>query len=252
MSNFYHTTKGLALKLIPNQLLHRLEPGLRRIAAIPYYGNKYHCNICKTSLKQFIHLSRGDKLCPVCGSLPRHRRLWDLLHTKFMPEGHLLHFSPSRSMAKQLHARKSLDYLTTDFEGKLFTDVQYDITAIPEEDNSFDQIICYHVLEHIPDDQAAIKELYRVLKPNGHVLIQTPFKKGDIYENETVQSPTERLQHFGQEDHVRIYSANGLKERLEQNGFQVQTLIFHESDERQKKLQLKKEEIILVARKPIL
>jgi SAM-dependent methyltransferase len=249
MSNFYHTTKNLALKLIPNHLLHRLEPGLRRIAAIPYYGNKYHCNICKTSLKQFIHLDRGDELCPVCGSLPRHRRLWDLLHTDLLPKGKVLHFSPSRPMAKQLRATKSLNYLTTDYEDKLFTDVQYDITAIPEENNSFDQIICYHVLEHIPDDQAAMKELYRILKPNGHILIQTPFKEGDIYENESVQTAAERLQHFGQEDHVRIYSAKGLKERLEKTGFKVQTLTFHESDEKQKKLQLKKEETILVARK---
>ena len=64
MSNFYHTTERLLLKLIPNQLLHSLELRLRRMTAIPYDGTKYHCNICKMSLKQFIHLSRGKLQYP--------------------------------------------------------------------------------------------------------------------------------------------------------------------------------------------
>ena len=40
----------------------------------------------------------------------------------------------------------------------------FDITAIPHPDDSFDAILCIHVLEHVPDDRAAMRELARVLK----------------------------------------------------------------------------------------
>ncbi len=66
-----------------------------------------------------------------------------------------------------------------------------------------------------------MKEPFRVLKPGGTVIIQTPFKEGDIYENEAIKSPEDRKIHFYQEDHVRIYSAGVLKSRLEKVCFQL-------------------------------
>ena len=65
------------------------------------------------------------------------------------------------------------------------------------------------------------------MKPQGKCFIQTPFKEGDIYEDRSKQLKEERKQHFGQEDHVRIYSICGLKSRLENNGFKVEILSFH-------------------------
>jgi hypothetical protein len=66
-----------------------------------------------------------------------------------------------------------------------------------------------------------MRELYRVLKPKGIIYIQTPFKEGNIYEEDSVTSPEEKEKHFGQNDHVRIYSIDGLKNRLENTGFKV-------------------------------
>ena len=60
------------------------------------------------------------------------------------------------------------------------------------------------------DFESIAKELFRVLKPNGTVLIQTPFKDGEIYEDYAITSESERLIHFGQEDHVRIYSCSSV------------------------------------------
>jgi ubiquinone/menaquinone biosynthesis C-methylase UbiE len=54
-------------------------------------------------------------------------------------------------------------------------DIISDITAIPVENASFDAVMCTEVLEHVPDPVAAIKELNRVLRPGGFLLITAPF-----------------------------------------------------------------------------
>jgi SAM-dependent methyltransferase len=138
----------------------------------------------------------------------------------------VLDFSPSRCLYRKLKNYPGISYISTDLSGDFLADRQYDITAIDAPDNRFDLILCYHILEHIPADQVAMRELRRVLKPGGTCLVQTPFKSGEIYENPAVTTPEERLQHFGQEDHVRIYSIQGLKERLEGAGFAVEVKTF--------------------------
>lgn len=184
-------------------------------------------------------------MCPFCGSLPRGRRLWNVLSNKQLLQGKLLHFSPSPSLVRVLQEQPQLDYLTSDLLDEFRADYKFDLTAIELEDDSIDTIICFHVLEHITEDAKAMAELYRVLKPNGIALIQTPFKTGAIYENPEIQRPLDRLEHFGQEDHVRIYSVNGLSNRLKQAGFTIDTHTYEEVVE----LGLKKGEHILFAQK---
>lgn len=234
MASIYEFSKKIAQSLLPRTLLHQLEPTFRQLAALPYYGRRHQCNICGTQLRTFVQLDRGDALCPLCGSLPRQRRLWHLLQTEYLPKGPTLHFSPPRSLSQKLRTLLSQNYVTTDYEGEFKADHAYDITAIPESEERFEHVICYHVLEHIPDDHAAMKELYRILQTGGWMLVQTPFKTGPVYENEAVTTPEERLQHFGQADHVRIYSVQGLRQRLEKAGFQTKVLKFHESEHSQK------------------
>ncbi len=143
-----------------------------------------------------------------------------------------------------------LDYVSTDFAGEFKAQKSYDITAIAEPPGRFDLIICYHVLEHVEDDAKAISELYRVLKKGGRAIVQTPFKDGGIFEDPTIVSPAERLEKFGQEDHVRIYSAQGLKRRMEQKGFKVQVLRYENNNDKPiLQLGLKEHEIILIALK---
>lgn len=151
-----------------------------------------------------------------------------MLKEDFKPEMKILHFSPSRSLYRKLKSWKGLNYVTTDFEGEFLADHKFDITTIDSLPDSFERIICYHVLEHIPDDEKAIKELYRILKPGGKANIQTPFKQGEIFEDPTISEPLERKKLFGQVDHVRVYSVEGLKSRLNDAGFDVELLEFKE------------------------
>jgi len=73
-----------------------------------------------------------------------------------------------------------------------------------------------------------MNELYRILKKGGSCIIQTPFKDGDIYEDDKIKTAEDRLKYFGQEDHLRIYSVVGIKERLTQCGFNVEINNYNE------------------------
>jgi ubiquinone/menaquinone biosynthesis C-methylase UbiE len=81
----------------------------------------------------------------------------------------VLHFAPEQAFYKLFRNQENLDYTTTDLLSPL-ADVKADICNLPFADNSYDIIFCNHVLEHIPDDTQAMKELFRVLKPGGVVV----------------------------------------------------------------------------------
>jgi SAM-dependent methyltransferase len=199
-------------------------------------------------MSKFIQLKKDDKLCPKCGSLARTRRLWSLLEDK-ISEKKILHFSPSKSIKPKLESIANIEYVTTDYAGEFKANKKLNIVAIDEPNNTYDLIICYHILEHIEHDLKAMTELLRILKPGGTCLIQTPFKTGEIYEDETIKTEEERLVHFGQEDHVRVYSVDGLIQRLESVGFKTHLLEFNEIENNSNGFEI--EERSIEAVKPI-
>lgn len=219
----YQTIKKIITTIVPRELLFEQEENWRGLYAVFYTGNSHQCPICNKKLIHFIPTSNNDSLCPSCGSLQRNRRLWSLLQAEFLiPNSTVLDFSPSRCLYRRLKKYPNINYQSTDLSGDFIADYQFDITNLKIADNSFDLIICYHILEHIVDDSSAMKELFRVMKPGAKALVQTPFKEGGIYEDFSITTDEERLKHFGQEDHIRIYSVLGLKDRLERCGFSVE------------------------------
>lgn len=218
----YQSAKNFLYKVVGSRQIIKNELLLRSLYAVLYRGNKHQCTICNQKLKAFIKLPNNDLLCPKCGSLARDRRLWKILNNTLLRDDiTVLDFSPSRPLARKMMELKNINYLSTDLSGNFIAKYQYDITNIDIPSDSIDLIVCYHVLEHIEDDKKAINELYRVLKPGGKAIIQTPFKEGDIYEDFSITAPKQREIHFGQDDHVRIYSVKGLKDRLNNTGFKV-------------------------------
>jgi predicted SAM-dependent methyltransferase/predicted RNA-binding Zn-ribbon protein involved in translation (DUF1610 family) len=245
----YQTFKNIITTIVPRKLLFEQEENLRSLYSVFHSGNEYQCPICNKNLKHFIPTNHNDFLCPNCGSLQRNRRLWQLLDTEFItPNSVVLDFSPSRCLYRKLKQIKTIKYQSTDLSGDFIADYKFDITNLEIEDNSLDLVICYHILEHITDDITAMKELYRVMKPGAKSLVQTPFKEGATYEDFSIQSEKERLKHFGQEDHVRIYSVSGLKERLENCGFLVE---IRETFIDEKKYGLNPKEKVIVLTKPL-
>ena len=78
-------------------------------------------------------------------------------------------------------------------------DIRLDITDMNFKVNFFDVIICNHVLEHIVDDRKAMRELFRVIKPEGFAILQVPIPKNvkETFEDFNITSPEERERYFG-------------------------------------------------------
>jgi ubiquinone/menaquinone biosynthesis C-methylase UbiE len=149
---------------------------------------------------------------------------------------------------------KNLDYTTADLESP-WADVKMDINDMPFEDNSYDVVFCNHVLEHIPDDVHAMKEIFRVMKPGGWSILQVP----QIYEMEktdedlTITDPKERERRFLQDDHFRLYGKD-YADRLKSAGFEVEEnhLVKELAPGLADRYGLPLTEVLYIARKPII
>ena len=224
MSNLFK----LALNSIPRPVLIRASYLVRPFLKIYLKGNRYTDPIDGSSFKKFLpygyEKQRENVLSPSTLSLERHRLLWLYLknETDFFTSQHkVLHFAPEQAFYKRFRNLSNLDYTTTDLNSPL-ADVKADICNLPFENESFDFILCNHVLEHIPDDKKAMQELYRILKTGGTAILQIPqeLDRAETFQDDTITDPGERAKIFGQYDHVRVYGRDYF-DKLRAIGFKV-------------------------------
>lgn len=203
------------LNTIPRPILIRLSIVIRPILAFLLKGNTFTDPIDGKSFRMFLPYGygaqRNNVLSPSTLSLERHRLLWLYLQneTDFFTSQEkkkVLHFAPEQEFYKRFKKQTNIDYTTTDLLSPL-ADVKADICNLPFEDNTYDIILCNHVLEHISDDTKAMKEMYRVLKPGGMGIFQIPqdLSRATTFSDDTIVDQKERAKIFGQYDHVRIY-----------------------------------------------
>lgn len=250
--------KSYIASIIPKKGFPFLRSLYYRINRFLYSGSGIQCPICERDYKKFLP-GVGNKLnsrCPGCGTAERHRLLWLYLQNKInihKEKLNLLDIAPDQAIQKKLKSMSNINYLSIDLDSTLAMQKK-DLTNLEFDDNTFGGIICYHVLEHIPDDQRAIEEVFRVLKPGGWAILQSPvdIERNITFENPSITSPQERLQHFGQEDHVRIYGRDYI-ERLKGPGFVVieDNFVLDLGEEKIKLYGLDREEVIYFCRKPI-
>ena len=219
----------LILNIIPRPLLIRLSYVARPILAFFLKGNTFTDPIDGKQFKSFLPYGYGKQrhnvLSPSTLSLERHRLLWLYLKNEtdfFSAEKKVLHFAPEQCFLKRFKTLKNLEYTTTDLKSPI-ADVKADICNLPFDDNSYDVILCNHVLEHIPDDTKAMQELYRVLKPGGYGVLQIPqdLSRANTFEDESITDKKERARIFGQYDHVRVYGRDYF-DKLRGIGFKVE------------------------------
>jgi SAM-dependent methyltransferase len=140
-------------------------------------------------------------------------------------DGHaksVLHVAPERQFEKLLRERIGPGYLTADLLNPRAM-VKMDITNIQYEDDSFDVVYCSHVLEHVDDDNKAMREFRRILKKTGWAVLLVPLTAETTFEDPSVTDPRERLRLFGQVDHVRRYGLD-FEDRLRNAGFSVEVV----------------------------
>jgi SAM-dependent methyltransferase len=91
--------------------------------------------------------------------------------------------------------------------------VQGDALSLPFADGEFDRVVASEVLEHIPDDLAAIAELARVLRPGGTLAVTVP-----SWLPERICWALSEEYHANEGGHVRIYTRHQLLSRLTATG----------------------------------
>jgi SAM-dependent methyltransferase len=239
----------LALYKLKKQLKLAMQEKLLR-------GDGVNCHVCNRSYKHFFtYLGRPNAKCPNCGSLERVRLIYKFITDLQLinAQTKLLHIAPEPVLYKIFSKELGANYIPADkFEPgyKYPKGTQHiDITALPFADDSFDGLICIHVLEHVQDDTKALSELYRVLKKGGFAILQVPYEadRAVTYEDASITGPEERRKHFLQADHVRIYGTDYV-DRFLKPGFTIEHGDYSKnlSAETREKLGLKDEEIFLL------
>lgn len=175
-------------------------------------SSKAHCAACGATVSRPFRPGpdgRPGATCPRCGSLERHRFL-SLLLGALAPEltdlDTVVEIAPSRqstALLDRLPARRRLSF-DAGYDARE-VDALASLTDLPLRDGSVDLLVCYHVLEHVPDDGAAMREIARVLSPRGIALLEVPIRTGVATEEDPSASPEECARRFGQRDHVRWY-----------------------------------------------
>lgn len=179
------------------------------------------CPVCGERVRLYLPVLRSngsnvfarDIMCPVCSSYNRHRAyalflnmMGNILDGKDKIK--VLHFAPEKCFYQKFSKMQNVDYYPVDIDSnrKEIRDV-VDITNIPYVDDSFDFIMCTHVLEHVQDDKKGMSEMYRVLKQGGHALINVPIDESreHTFENPEYNTPELKEKYYGHADHVRSY-----------------------------------------------
>lgn len=175
-------------------------------------------------------INTDEYQCPSCFASDRDRLIISFMKKLNLDKGTkketLLQIAPSEAIEHWIHREcHSLVSHTTDLmmEGVTFqADIQ-NMSGI--ENESYDYIICSHVLEHVQDDKKAIRELYRILKKDGFCLFLVPVALDlEKIDEEWGLTEEENWKRFGQGDHCRRYNKEGITERLKEAGFQVWNL----------------------------
>ncbi len=248
---------SFTLRTVPRTWLIRLSLVFRKFSSLLFYGDKVECPVCGKTFSRFLPYGRTlrkNVLCPNCLSLERHRLLWLYLKekTNFFTENlKVLHIAPEQCFYKRFKEMPNLDYTTGDLVSPL-ADVKFDIQNIPFENNTFDVVICNHVLEHVENDMKALSEIKRILKKTGFAILMVPidFKRHNTYEDPKIKTSKEREKHYWQSDHRRLYGLD-YSERLAKAGLYCsdENFIHLVSEDKKQRYRLTDTELMFAYRK---
>lgn len=225
----------------------KLKAFLKILKEVHY---NYKCSVCDFKIKEFLplsdsyrknaikygykyfgeneHLNIKKYKCPNC-SAPDRDRFYAAYFSQIEKVTEdskklLLHVAPSWPLNNK-YLIKYFNVITTDLmmpKVDYLLDVE-DMNIF--EENKFDYLICSHVLEHVNNPDKALVEILRVLKPGGKAILMAPINPNikDTIENPDHKTKEERLQFYGQEDHLRLFAKQDFMDRIEKAGFILET-----------------------------
>lgn len=227
---------------------------VRRIKLPLYRGDACECPVCGAHLNRFkpIFKSFPRKLeesgfvyplasfetlnlaaysCPSCDASDRERLYALYLRQRLagLDAGQryrFIDFAPSLALSRLLRTMERLEYRTADYF-RPNVDDRVDISNMPlYADDSVDAFLCSHILEHVPDDRAAMRELFRILKPGGFGIVMVPLVVGvtQTHEDPAINTAALRWRHYAQDDHLRLYGTEDFMARLAAAGFVVRRI----------------------------
>ncbi len=194
-----------------------------------------YCPISKKEFKRFVKIP-GELVTPSNGARRRQRLVWHYLENELdilTKKLKILHVAPELSYFEILKEQNNLEYVPGDKMVEGYSNQKgiknVDLTQLEFEHSCFDYVIANHVLEHIPEDNKAMTEIFRVLKDGGIGVVTVPIdeKLDKTYEDSTIVSAKDRQKYFGQWDHVRQYGLD-IKTRFEEVGFEVEINRYYE------------------------
>lgn len=238
-------TRNLVKQLVPERLRllrYSLSEKARYYPELVFnLGSRLECPFCNWRFRHFLpagfhhrviiekqvvggHWHR-DNVCPRCKSNARERLAYLFLKDRtslFKQPSRVLHVAPEPQLASVLKQLPKIRYISADLMSPGVMS-HFDIQHMPFANETFDVVICNHVMEHVSDDSAAMAAIYRVLKPGGWALLQVPIalKLDRTIEDPTALTESQRIERFGQDDHVRLYTRSDYVQRLEATGFTV-------------------------------
>jgi len=218
-----------------------------------YRGTEFCCPVCGVGLAGFVGAGSYLRMvqahdyiypldavetfnvaaysCPSCDASDRERLYALYLDRVFAVREparrlRLLEFAPSYGLSRKLRCTPFVDYRSADLYRNNVDD-RVDVTDMRGyADASFDVVLCSHVLEHVPDDRRAMRELHRVLRPDGFAIVMVPLVHGvdETNEDPAIDTPALRWRYFGSDDHVRQYGQRDFADRLAAAGFAIERL----------------------------
>jgi len=223
--------RALVRLTVPTRPRQALRLAARRIR---HFGRGRYCPVCRSHFRAFLpdaRTGRPGAACPVCGSRERHRSIWPFL-VEATPLARaalrLLHVAPEACFERRLRELRLRAYVTLDL-ARRNVGVRGDLTRLCFAAESFDFVLCNHVLEHVADDRAAMREILRVLSPGGFAVVTVPGpdpalgfpeRLAETLEDPGATSAEGRLRRYGHPGHVRLYG-DDLADRLRAAGFAV-------------------------------
>jgi len=229
-------------------LMNRIH---NKLAQYPVFKKKYCC-VCEAAVGSFLPYREGRKVksdflsvvdivgsdvinfsCPRCWSHDRERHLFLYMDAEGLFDkchgAKILHFAPEVWLSKKIISLSPDHYVKADLYPASLDIEKVNMLNIQYHDESFDFVIANHILEHVGDDIKALSELYRVLKPGGMAILQTPYsaRLKHTFCDPGIDDEASRLEAYGQEDHVRLYGLD-LFDRIESVGF-ISRVLSHDT-----------------------